>query len=275
MLYFHSIPSDVVTTILEKIIITMVLLVSFSPGVSLAQTETPTDSSSLLEQEYSILKEQTQSFVEFIKDEREALREQQAAVFTHVEWFIAIAALVICAVLGFFGWKTLGNIDKSVQKHLGPSIANAVKEQSENIKQQIERELQSLERKITVIADHDDIPTFKSRELSIMERRGFKNIVVSDSPEDKSIEQAELVVYWYRSDKEGMADDVFRALVNRLSSHPNQPPLIVYTFDKAPRIVGDDKVALDSYVFHFIANMPLTLINSIFSTLNAFYPTHK
>jgi hypothetical protein len=53
-------------------------------------------------------------------------------------------------------------------------------------------------------------------------------------------------------------------VLNRIKT--KHVPLIVYTFGNSA-VSGPDKAAFDTYPYTLYANFPLTLLNSIFSTV--------
>ncbi len=104
-----------------------------------------------------------------------------------------------------------------------------------------------------------------SQVLGILKKNGFLN--VQDGVEDyRSFEPGDghcLVVLGYRQGMAGIED-----LLNRIKT--KHVPLLVYTYGNNA-VSGADKAAFDSYPYTLYANFPLTLLNSIFSTV-ASYP---
>lgn len=104
-----------------------------------------------------------------------------------------------------------------------------------------------------------------SQVLRLLKKDGFLN--VQDGVRDyRSFEPGEghcLVVLGYQPGMAGIEDLLARIKTKHV-------PLLVYTYG-SNAVSGPDKVALDSYPYTLYANFPLTLLNSIFSTV-ASYP---
>lgn len=104
-----------------------------------------------------------------------------------------------------------------------------------------------------------------SNELLLLQRNSFLNVRggITDYRTFNPTHGHCLVVLGYKPEMAGIQD-----VLNRIKS--KHVPLIVYTYGNNA-VTGPDKAALDTYPYTLYANFPLTLLNSIFSTV-ASYP---
>lgn len=260
---------------INKILIRWLLLVSFLllPSASTFAQATPAaieqqkpSTDEKIVQEYTFLKEQAQTFQAYNQKERESYTAYVKELYEDLKWFVIAVAAIAGAILTYFLGSSRKEIKGQIDAIFTAQGETLVARNLKPIKQALEREQSYRKKHILILAPkREDI----AMEIGLLEERGFENISHKATAPD-NLKKWDIIVYRYPFTKE-QEDPSLHQLVDQLKA-VGKTPLIVYSFKTAPDnyVHRSDKEHLETYSYHVMANFPVTLVNNVFVTLNAF-----
>jgi len=238
------------------------------------------------QQEYEFLKQQVTEYREFVERERKQHQDFLENMYTKLVTIVSGFAVLITALLSFFGWQSKKDVAQTVKKLFEDHSLKLIDERNETIKfsvselkRLLEKETKYQKKSILFLTSRVNLETFAQRELPIIAARGMKNYKPMTSIEEAfpliKTEAYDVIVYYYNPSGEKpkeSGDSHFRDIVEFLKTRQAKTPLIVYTYEKGEnnQLFPIDREKLSAYPYIVTANFPITLVNVLHTVVNYF-----
>ena len=222
-------------------------------------------------EELDFLKEQTVAFQSAIQSERTAYIDFIEFTLNKLQWLIGAAAAIFLFVGGATIWQIKEKAEPVIQGFVNSYLQGVTKKKIDPLVKKVEEELTHRTRKTVFLVPEGEQRVVEAERL-LLERR----FTVSVETDVAASKKADLIIYLYSPGSQTATDQQLYTLIEQLKKNGGNKPVIIYTYGRCPDsgdrlTVADQEYLKKNYSHYYVlANFPATLVNSVFTTLNAY-----